>query len=244
MTQTRRAQSSGQSVAAVNDKVGGVVRAIRIAIFASGHGTTLQAILDACARGDLPGEVVLAVCTAPGAGALQRAKRAGVATALVDPRALPDQAAFEGRLVELVDRHQADLVCLAGFLRILSPTCVQQWLGRIMNIHPSLLPAFGGKGMYGERVHAAVLAHGVKITGCTVHFVDESPDGGPIILQAAVPVHEDDSPGSLAARVQEQEHRLYPEAIRLFAQGRLRLQGRCVQILPLKADEVHASALA
>ncbi len=219
--------------------------AIRIAVFASGRGTTLQAILDACAQGEIPGEVTLIVCNTPGAGALERAHRAGVTAEVVDHRAFPDRRAFERRLIELVERHQVDLVCLAGFLRILSPSCARQLSGRIMNIHPALLPAFGGKGMYGERVHAAVLAHGVQVTGCTVHFVDESPDGGPIILQAAVPVYENDTPGSLADRVQEQERRLYPEAIQLFAQDRLRLHGRRVQILPpLRPDEVRPSILA
>ncbi len=217
----------------------------RIAVFASGRGTTLRAILEACAHGAIPAEVVLVVCNTPGAGALAWAERAGVAAEVVDHRAFPDRRAFERRLLELVERYRVELVCLAGFLRILTPWCVQQWSGRIMNIHPALLPAFGGKGMYGERVHAAVLAHGVKVTGCTVHFVDESPDGGPIILQAPVSVREDDTPASLADRVLEQEHRLYAEAIRLFAEGRLRLQGRRVQILPsTSSDDVRSHVLA
>ncbi len=220
-------------------------RSLRIAVFASGRGTTLHAILEACARGAIPGEVVLVVCNTPGAGALAWAERAGVPGEVVDHRGFPDRQAFEQRLLDLVERDRVELVCLAGFLRILTPWCVQQWSGRIMNIHPALLPAFGGKGMYGERVHAAVLSHGVKVTGCTVHFVDESPDGGPIILQAPVPVLEDDTPAALADRVLEQEHRLYIEAIRLFAEGRLRRQGRRVQILPATSpDDVKPHVLA
>ncbi len=218
---------------------------LRLAVFASGRGTTLQAIFEACAQGAIAGEVVLVVCNTPGAGAMAWAARAGVTAEVVDHRAFPDRQAFEQRLLDLVERYRVELVCLAGFLRILTPWCIQQWSGRIMNIHPALLPAFGGKGMYGERVHAAVLAHGVKVTGCTVHFVDESPDGGPIILQAPVPVLENDTPAALADRVLEQEHRLYAEAIRLFAEGRLRLQGRRVQILPATSpDDVRPHVLA
>lgn len=204
---------------------------LRIAVLASGGGTNLQAILDACAGRGSPGAVVLVLSNTPGAGAFARAERAGVPAVLVNHRGFPTREAFERRMVELLVAHQVDLICLAGFLRILSPWFVQQFPQRIMNLHPALLPAFGGKGMYGERVHAAVLAHGVKVTGCTVHFVDESPDGGPIILQAAVPVYDDDSPETLADRVRGQEHRLYPEAIRLFAEGRLRVAGRRVHIL-------------
>lgn len=220
-------------------------RPIRIAVFASGAGTTLQAILDGCARGEIPGQVVVVVCNVPGAGAVARAERAGVPVEIVDHRISPDRATFERTLFDAVERYRADLVCLAGFLRILSPSFVRPLKGRIMNIHPSLLPAFGGKGMYGERVHAAVLEHGVKVTGCTVHFVDESPDGGPIILQRAVPVADHDTPASLGTRVQAQERDAYREAICLFAAGRLSVEGRRVQILPAgRADELRPQVLA
>ncbi len=212
-------------------------RRLRIAVLASGSGTTLQAILDACARDVIPAQVVLVLSNTPGAGALLRADRAGVPRVLVNHRMFPTREAFERTMVELLRAHAVGLVCLAGFVRILSPWFVQQFPGQIMNIHPALLPAFGGKGMYGERVHDAVLAHGVKVTGCTVHFVDESPDGGPIILQTVVPVYDDDTPARLADRVRAQEHRLYPEAIRLFAEGRLQLSGRRVAIRPRDAQD-------
>lgn len=212
-------------------------RPLRIAVVASGAGTTLQAILDACARGEIAGHVVVVVSNVPDAGALGRAQRAGVPSAVVDHRTFPDRATFEQALLEVIARYETDLVCNAGFLRILSPSYVRPLFGRIMNIHPSLLPAFGGKGMYGERVHAAVLNAGVKLTGCTVHFVDETPDGGPIILQRPVPVADDDTVASLAARVQATEREAYVEAIRLFAEGRVSLQGRRVHILPAARTE-------
>ncbi len=220
------------------------LRKLRIAVLASGNGTNLQAILDACARGEIPGQVVVVLSNTPSAGALARARDAGVLGVLVDHRTFASRQAFERRLVELLHVHRVDLICLAGWLRILSPWVVQQFAGQIMNIHPALLPSFGGRGMYGARVHHAVLAYGVKFTGCTVHFVDETPDGGPIILQAAVPVHDDDTPASLAARVSTLEHQFYPEAIRLFAQGRLQVSGRRVEILPaLEQDGRHAPSL-
>lgn len=202
---------------------------LRIAILASGKGTNAQAILDACGRGAIPGEVVAVISHHAAARALSRARKAGVPAVLLNHREFPDPQTFESRLAEVLTAHRADLVVLAGWLRILSPGFVQQFAGRIMNIHPALLPAFGGHGMYGPRVHQAVLASGVKISGCTVHFVDETPDGGPIIFQAAVPVLDGDTPASLAERVAQQEHRLYPEALRLFAEGRLRIDGRKVR---------------
>lgn len=208
-----------------------VDRPIYVGVLVSGQGTNLQAILDACAHGDVPAHVVVVVSNNPDAFALERARRAGVPAVFLDHRTFPSREAFEARLAEVLTAHGVELVCLAGFLRILSPWFVRQFAGRIMNIHPALLPAFGGKGMYGERVHQAVLEAGVKVSGCTVHFVDEVPDGGPIILQAVVPVHDDDTPVSLAARIAGQEHRIYPEAIRLFAEGRLQVEGRRVRVL-------------
>ena len=201
-------------------------RPVRIAVLVSGHGTNLQSILDACARGEISGRVVVVASTTATAYALVRARQAGVPAVVLAPRSFPDRQTYDARLAEVLQVHDIDLVCLAGFLRILTPAFVEQFRGRIMNIHPALLPAFGGVGMYGPHVHEAVLASGAKISGCTVHFVDETPDGGPIILQAAVPVRDDDSVESLAARIAEEEHHLYPEAIRLFAEGRLRVVGK------------------
>jgi len=214
-------------------------RRIRIAVLASGRGSDLQAIMDACDRGDIPGAVVVVASDNPKAGALERARRAGIPVIVLAVRSFPKREQFEARLLEALQSYQPDLVCLAGFMRILSPAFVQHFVGRMMNIHPALLPAFGGVGMYGEHVHRAVLDRGVRVSGCTVHFVDDVPDGGPIILQAAVPVGDDDTISSLAEKIADHEHRLYPEAIRLFAEGRLRREGRRVRILP--SPETHPS---
>lgn len=218
-------------------------RPLRIAVLASGRGTNLQAIIDACNLGDIPGAVVVVVSDNPKAGALERARRAGIPVVVLAVRSFPKREQFEARFLEALQLYQPDLVCLAGFMRILSPAFVQHFVGRMMNIHPALLPAFGGVGMYGEHVHRAVLDRGVRVSGCTVHFVDDVPDGGPIIVQAAVPVSEDDTVSTLAERIAEHEHRLYPEAILLFAEGRLRIEGRRVRILNAPTDGHRASGL-
>ncbi len=206
-------------------------RVLRIGVLVSGNGTNLQAILEACSRDEIPGQVVLVVSSTAKAYALRRAQTAGVPAVVLAPQEFGDRESYDARLVDLLQTSGVELVCLAGFLRILTPSFVRQFAGRIMNVHPALLPAFGGPGLYGVHVHQAVLASGAKVSGCTVHFADETPDGGPIILQAAVPVHDDDTAETLAARIAEEEHRLYPEAIWLFAHGRLQISGRRVQIL-------------
>jgi phosphoribosylglycinamide formyltransferase-1 len=216
---------------------------VRIAVLASGRGSNLQAIIDACSRAEIPGTVVVVASDNPKAGALDRARAAGISVIVLTMGSFPTREKFEERLAEALQSYRPDLVCLAGFLRILGPAFVQQFAGRIMNIHPALLPAFGGVGMYGEHVHRAVLDRGVRVSGCTVHFVDAIPDGGPIILQAAVPVDPDDTVLPLAARIAEVEHRLYPEAIRLFAEGRLRIEGRRVRIVEAPTDGPRASGL-
>ncbi len=193
----------------------------RLAVLVSGRGTNLQAILDATQDPDYPAEVVVVASDRP-AYALERAKRAGVPAYVVPWRKDPHE--FGRRLAEILDRHGAEWVCLAGFLRILDPEFVDRYRGRILNIHPSLLPAFGGRGMYGERVHKAVLEAGVSESGCTVHFVTAEVDAGPVVAQARVPVFPNDTVESLAARVAEQEHRLYPEAIRRVVTGQVRFE--------------------
>jgi len=198
----------------------------------SGQGTTLQALIEACGRPDFPARLAIVVSNVPGVFALERARRAGIPTAAVDHRAHASPGSFEAALRAALLGAGVELVCLAGFLRILTPALVDAFAGRLMNIHPSLLPAFGGRGMYGDRVHAAVLRAGCRITGCTVHFVTAVPDSGPIIAQAAVPVMEDDTVADLAARVRMEELRLYPEAVRLYAEGRLRIEGDRVRALP------------
>lgn len=200
---------------------------MKTAVFVSGNGSTLQAILDVfCGHPDdgVPVTIALVVSNNPDAYALERARRAGVPVAVVDHRGTSREE-FEAGLAAAVDAYRIDLLCLAGFLRILSPAFVRRFAGRILNTHPSLLPAFGGKGMYGERVHRAVLDAGVAVSGCTLHVVDEVPDGGPIVAQAAVPVLAGDTPDTLAARVHTEERRLYPDVIRWWARGRIELAG-------------------
>ncbi|MDR7523001.1 MAG: phosphoribosylglycinamide formyltransferase [Armatimonadota bacterium] len=205
----------------------------RLVVLASGRGSTLQALLEAFPpKGSPEGIAVVAVISnTPGAAALERGRRAGIPSLLVDHRRRSVEA-FEADLAAAIDAQRPDLVCLAGFLRILSPAFVHRYRGRILNTHPALLPAFGGRGMYGERVHRAVLASGTALTGCTIHIVDETPDGGPIVAQMAVPVLSGDTPDTLAARLQAEERRLYVDAIRWWAAGRLALDGGQVRWRP------------
>lgn len=196
------------------------MRRARLAVLVSGRGTNLQAILDATRDPDYPAEVVVVVSDRPDAYALERARRVGVPAHVVLWSKDPEESGR--RLAQVLEAHGAEWVCLAGFLRILDPRFVERYRGRILNIHPSLLPAFGGKGMYGERVHQAVLASGARESGCTVHFVTAEVDAGPVVAQARVPVLPTDTVETLAARVAEQEHRLYPEAIRRVVTGQVR----------------------
>jgi len=205
---------------------------LRVGVLVSGTGSNLQALIDACRRGDMPAEIAIVIGNVPTAFALERARAAGIPAVIVSHRAYASVDAFETALQDALVARRVELVCLAGFLRILSARFVGAFPGRIMNIHPALLPGFGGKGMYGERVHQAVLASGARHTGCTVHFVTEIPDGGPIIAQATVPVEPGDTPATLAARVAKEEHRLYPAVVRLFAERRVRLEGNRVTVLP------------
>jgi formyltetrahydrofolate-dependent phosphoribosylglycinamide formyltransferase len=202
---------------------------LRLAVLVSGGGTTLQNLLDRSAAGRLPARVVLVVASRADAFALERARTAGVEAAAVNRRDAGSLEEFSRRIFEHCRRAEADLVCLAGFLQLVQVP--GDYLGRAMNIHPALIPAFCGTGYYGRHVHEAVLAYGAKVSGCTVHFADNQYDHGPIILQRPVPVLEDDTPDSLAARVFVEECEAYPEAIRLFAEGRLRLEGRRVRVL-------------
>lgn len=192
---------------------------IGIAVLVSGGGTNLQALLDAQQAGKLPhGEIRLVVSNQPNAYALQRAQGRGIPTAVLSKKSLGGQAAFEEKLDELLRRSNISLVILAGFLCILSENFTRKWPNRILNVHPSLIPAFCGEGFYGLRVHEAALARGVRITGATVHLVNEIPDGGPIVLQKAVEVHPDDTPETLQRRVMEQaEWILLPQAAEMLA---------------------------
>ncbi len=182
----------------------------------SGRGTNLQSLIDACAQPDYPAEIGLVISNRADAAGLARAQRAGIPTRVVDHRGFSDRQSFERALDEAVTAARCGLVCLAGFMRLLTAWFVGRWHDRLINVHPSLLPAYKGLD-----THARVLADGVRITGCTVHFVRPAMDAGPIIAQAAVAVLPDDDAGRLAARVLESEHRCYPLAVRLIAEGRL-----------------------
>jgi phosphoribosylglycinamide formyltransferase-1 len=201
-------------------------------IIISGRGSNMRALLDA----DLPGRCAAVISNRAQAPGLGVAAAKGIATAVVEHGA--DRAAFDDALAAAIDRHQPELVLLAGFMRVLGEAFVRRYAGRLLNIHPSLLPAFPGL-----RTHAQALAAGVRIHGCSVHFVTPALDGGPIVIQAAVPVAADDSEASLAARVLAQEHRIYPLAARWFLEGRLRLEEGCRVVLDAAAagDDVLVS---
>jgi len=203
---------------------------MRLAVFASGGGTNFQAILDAIGAGDLPAEVVCCVSNTPDAGALDRAARHDVPTEVIPPASFDAPVSFGEALLDTLATYAVTFVALAGYMQKIPPNVVEAYRGRMTNIHPALLPAFGGKGMYGMHVHRAVIEYGVHWSGVTVHLVDEEYDHGPIVLQEPVPVYADDTPEALADRIRPVEHRLYPEALRLFAEDRVRRDGRTVWI--------------
>lgn len=199
----------------------------RIAVFASGGGSNFQSIIDAAEDGWIPADVALCVSDRASAGALERASVAGIPSAVIEPG--DDAERFADALLDLLRDHDISFVALAGYLRKIPPRVVEAFRGRMVNIHPSLLPAFGGHGMYGMHVHQAVVDYGVRWTGVTVHLVDEAYDHGPVVLQEPVPVFAGDRPEDVAARVLNVEHRLYPTALRLFASGRVHVDGRTVR---------------
>ena len=199
---------------------------MRLALFASGGGTNVQAILDAIEDDRLPAEAVCCISNTGEAGALDRARRHNIPTAVIPPGSYETPAAFGEAILETLSAHDATFVALAGYMVKIPPNVVEAYRGRMTNVHPALLPAFGGQGMYGMNVHEAVLEYGVHWTGVTVHLVDEEYDHGPIVLQEPVPVRAEDTPSELAERVKAVEHELYPEALRLFATDRVRFEGR------------------
>ncbi len=196
-----------------------------IGVLVSGRGSNLQAIFDAIAAGTLPVRVGIVISDKANAYALERAKQAGVPHLVVERKSYPDKQSFERAIDAALREAAVELVVLAGFMRILGSEFVRAWSGRLMNIHPALLPSFPGLD-----AQAQALAYGAKISGCTVHFVDEGVDSGPVILQQAVPVLPADTEETLSERILAQEHRLYPEAIKLWAEGRLIVAGRRVSI--------------
>lgn len=198
---------------------------MRVGVLVSGSGTNLQAILDAADPAVY--EVAIVLSNKAGVAALDRASNAGVPSEVVDPAGFPDRVSFDLAVADRLDAAGADLVCLAGYMRILSPEFVKRFPERILNIHPALLPAFPG----GHAVRDA-LDWGARVTGTTVHLVDDEVDHGPIVLQEAVPIEDDDTESTLHERIKRAEHRVYPEAVRLFAEGRVEVSGRRVTLLP------------
>jgi phosphoribosylglycinamide formyltransferase-1 len=198
---------------------------VKIAVLCSGNGTNLQAIIDAVKAGKVPVRIALVVSDNKNAYALARAKKAGIETLVLDPKAFKSREDFDKEIIRNLREKDIGLVVLAGFMRLMSPYFVKEYKNRVMNIHPALLPSF--KGTHGAK---DALEYGVKVTGATVHFVDEKLDHGPIILQSAVAVKEDDTEETLWERIHKEEYKIYPEAIRLFAEGRIKVEGRRVKI--------------
>ncbi len=201
------------------------IKKLRLAVLASGGGTNLQSIIDQCQQGTLDAEIVLIISNNPQAGALDRAEQAGINNICIDHHDFNKRQDFDQAVVNALKDAQAELVVLAGFMRIISEVFLQAFPRRIINIHPSLLPAFPGL-----HVQKKALEYGARFTGCTVHLVDGGVDTGPIIIQAVIPILADDSEETLTARILEQEHKIYPQAIQWFAEGRVKVAGRRVRI--------------
>lgn len=201
---------------------------LRIAVLASGTGTNLASIVDATQNGTLSAEVALVVSNKAEAGALEIARKADIPALHLSIEQFSSQEELDKAFLSAFNEYAVELIALAGYIKMISPTILRAFKHRILNIHPALLPAFGGKGMYGRKVHEAVLDYGCKVSGVTVHLVDEEYDTGPPILQRCVPVEPDDTPETLAARVLEQEHEVYVAALQLFAERRVAVQGRKV----------------
>ena len=199
---------------------------LKVAVLISGSGTNLQALIDACAAPAFPAEITKVISNRPGAGGIARAEQAGIPVQIIDHKAFADRTAFDTALDEALRTSGIELVCLAGFMRLLTAEFVTCWHDRLINIHPSLLPAFKGLHAADQAVEA-----GVRIAGCTVHFVRAEMDSGPIIVQAAVPVRSDDTGESLQARIQQAEHLCYPQALRLIAEGRVKIDGDKTRLL-------------
>lgn len=206
-----------------------MTRRLRLGVLLSGGGTTLKNLLEHIGDGRLQADVATVIADRPGTRGQEIARHAAIDAHLVARRDFKSLDEFSREIERLLDTAQVDLVCLAGFLSLWRIS--ESYLGRVMNIHPALIPSFCGRGMFGHHVHEAVVKSGVKISGCTVHFADNQYDHGPIILQRTVPVHFDDTPDDVAARVFQQECQAYPEAIRLFAEGRLKIEDHRVRIL-------------
>jgi phosphoribosylglycinamide formyltransferase 1 len=204
----------------------------RIGILISGRGTNMESIVLAAEQRRIPAVVAVVVSNEPDAPGIHRAQARGVETVILDHRLASGREEQDRRIVAELEERRVDLLCLAGYMKLLTGVLLKAFPGRILNIHPALLPAFPGLN-----VQRKALEHGVRYSGATVHFVDAGVDTGPIVLQAVVPVEQDDTPATLSERILREEHRIYPEAIRLFFQDRLRIEGRRVRILPPAAPE-------
>ncbi len=201
---------------------------IKLGVLVSGGGTNLQAIVDSIERKEIPAQIGVVISNKQDAYALERAKKHNIPSVFINHKDFKSREEFEQVLIGELDKRQVDLICLAGFMRVLTPFFINRFPNRILNIHPALLPA--AKGLYGEYVHEAILASGAKYSGCTVHFVTADVDGGPIIVQRVVSVDDNDTPHTLAERILEQEHIAYPEAIKLYAENKLEIIGNRVKI--------------
>lgn len=205
---------------------------MNIAVFASGRGSNFQAILNALQRGQLPARITLLVSNKSSAGALELARTHGIPAVHISPVQFSSEKAYVDRLLELLNEHNVQLIALAGYLKKIPSRVIERFRNRIVNIHPALLPKFGGAGMYGIHVHEAVLAAGETVSGATVHLVDEEYDRGAILIQRTVEVAATDTPESLAAKVLTIEHELYPQVLRAFAEGRVHFNGKTAWIQP------------
>lgn len=202
-----------------------MTKRLKVGVLISGRGSNLQALIDACEQADFPAEIALVISNKPDAFGLVRARAAEIPVAVIPHRDFADRESFDAAMTVALEEAGVEFVCLAGFMRLLSAAFVAHWQGRLVNIHPSLLPAFRGLD-----THARAIAAGVRFTGCTVHFVTPELDDGPIVVQAAVPILQDDTPDTLAERVLREEHRIYPLALRLVAERRTRIEGGRVLI--------------
>ena len=205
---------------------------LRLAVLASGRGSNFEAILNNIKQGRLDASIRVVISNKASAGALEIARQNRIAAVHISKKQFPEQEQFDEQLLSILNEYQVNFVVLAGYLKMLSPIVVRKFKNRILNIHPALLPSFGGKGMYGIKVHEAVLDYGCKVSGVTVHLVDEKYDTGSPVLQRCVPVQDDDTPETLAARVLKEEHQIYTEALQLFAQDRVEIEGRRIKIKP------------
>ncbi|MFA4967571.1 MAG: phosphoribosylglycinamide formyltransferase [Candidatus Margulisiibacteriota bacterium] len=199
---------------------------VNIGVLISGRGSNLQALIDACESGMIPGKIAVVISDKAGAYGLERAKAHKIEAIHIDPKKYKDKNTYELEIVKTFKKHNIGLVCLAGYMRIVGEVLLEHYQGKLVNIHPALLPSFPG-------LHAQkqALDHGVKVSGATVHFVDEGCDTGPIIMQAAVSVLENDTEETLSARILEQEHKIYPQAVKLIAEGKVKIEGRKVKIV-------------